>query len=103
MLKHLKEEDFNEEVKTGDVLVDFYATWCGPCKMLEPVIEEFAEARGKVKVIEVDIDEHEDLAREHGIMAVPTLLVYRDGKLVNKQSGFVTKDILESWYKEENR
>lgn len=99
MIKQLTNENFEEEVKSGKVLVDFYATWCGPCKMLAPVLEEVSKDHEDIKIIEVDIDEHEELARKFGIMAVPTLQVYKDGQLISKQSGYVTKDVIESWYK----
>ena len=99
MIKKLKDEKLEDLVKEGDVLVDFNATWCGPCRMLEPVLEEFSDSRGKVKVISVDVDQHDALAREYGIMSVPTLLVYRDGKLVKQNTGFVQLDEIESWFK----
>ena len=99
MIKKLKDEKLEDLVKEGDVLVDFNATWCGPCRMLEPVLEEFSDSRGKVKVISVDVDQHEAIAREYGIMSVPTLLVYRDGKLVKQNTGFVQLDEIESWFK----
>ena len=99
MIKKLKDEKLEDLVKEGDVLVDFNATWCGPCRMLEPVLEEFSDSRGKVKVISVDVDQHEMLAREYGIMSVPTLLVYKDGKLVKQNTGFVQLDEIESWFK----
>ena len=98
MIKKLKDEKLEDLVKEGDVLVDFNATWCGPCRMLEPVLEEFSDSRGKVKVISVDVDQHDVLAREYGIMSVPTLLVYRDGKLVKQNTGFVQLDEIESWF-----
>ena len=69
-----------------------------PCRMLEPVLEEFSDSRGKVKVISVDVDRHDALAREYGIMSVPTLLVYKDGKLVKQNTGFVQLDEIESWF-----
>lgn len=94
MLIHLKNEDFNEEVKTGNVLVDFYATWCGPCKMLSPIIESIGNERGNIKVIKVDVDEHNALAQTYGIMSVPTLLYYKDGNLIKKHSGFTSKEAI---------
>ena len=71
------------------VLVDFFATWCGPCKMLGPVLESVAEEfKGKARVVKVDIDESQELAGQFGITAVPTLLVFRGGKIVQKAMGF---------------
>lgn len=97
MLLHLKNEDFHQIVQTGVVLVDFYATWCGPCKMLSPVIEELASEMPQVSFIKVDVDEHENLAREYQVMSIPTILLFQDGKLVKKQVGFVPKEVLKEW------
>lgn len=99
MIKQLKDEKFEEEVQEGKVLVDFYATWCGPCKMLAPVLEEVSKDNEDLKIIEVDIDEHEELARKFGIMSVPTLQVYKDGSKISEHTGYVTKNVIESWYK----
>ena len=98
MVELKNKDELDELLKKGLVLVDFNATWCGPCRMLEPVLEEFSLSRGKVKVISVDVDQHDGLAREYGIMSVPTLLVYRDGKLVKQNTGFVQLDEIESWF-----
>ena len=76
MLLHLENEDFNEEVKEGVVLVDFFATWCGPCKMLGPVLEEIAKEQTDLKIVKVDVDQHESLAQQFGIMSVPTLVLF---------------------------
>ncbi len=90
-------EDFNDLIKEGDVIVDFFATWCGPCKMLSPVLEEIAEKFPRIKVVKVDIDQFDDLTRSHGIMSVPTLEVYRNGTLVNKEVGYHNLDEIISW------
>ncbi len=100
MIVHLKDENFKELVKEGKVLVDFYATWCGPCQMLAPVLEDFAKEHEEVKVIKVDVDQHEDLAQEFGILSVPTMQVYSEGVLVKTQSGFLPKEFIESWFQE---
>lgn len=74
------------------VAVDFWATWCGPCKMLAPVIEELADDfDGKAVIGKVDVDENEDLARRFGIMSIPTVLIFKDGQLVDKHVGFRQK------------
>lgn len=92
MLIHLKDEKFNEEIKDGVVLVDFYADWCGPCKMVAPIIEELANERSDTKFIKVNVDEHEDIAKEYGIMSIPTMIVFKDGKEVKKNIGFIPKE-----------
>ncbi len=87
----INKNDFDQEVLKSEmpVLVDFFATWCGPCKMLGPVLESVAqEFQGKAKVVKVDIDESPELAGQYGITAVPTLLVFSGGKVVQKAMGF---------------
>jgi len=83
--------EFEELVSDGVVLVDFFAEWCGPCKMLEPVLESVAaEAPGAVA--KVDVDVHQDLARQHGVQGVPTVVIYADGEPVEQLVGVRGKD-----------
>ena len=92
---HLEKDNFNELVKKENkVLVDFFATWCGPCKMLGPILEQ---AESKIKVIKVDTDEFENLAREYGIMSIPTLVLLENGKEVKRHTGFMDKESLEKF------
>lgn len=97
-VEHLNEETFESLVvnSEGVVLVDFFATWCGPCKMLAPIIEEIAdESDGTYAVYKVDIDECEDLAMDFQIMSVPTLVLFKDGEDVDRFIGVQSKsDIL---------
>ena len=92
----LTSENFEQEVLHADktVLVDFWASWCGPCKMLSPVIEEIADERSDIKVGKVNIDEHPELAQKYGVMSIPTVLVIKDGEEVNKLVGAVPKKAL---------
>lgn len=90
-------ENFQEEIKEGKVLVDFYATWCGPCKMMHPVIEEIAKENPNLKVIKVNVDSQEELAREYGIMSIPTIILFKDGKIIQKNIGFTSKDVITNW------
>lgn len=71
----------------GTVIVDFWASWCGPCRMLSPIVDQVAEERPDVKVGKVNVDEQPDLAAQFGVMSIPTLLVFKDGKLVNQSVG----------------
>lgn len=98
MLKYLKNEDFNEEIKDGLVLVDFYADWCGPCRMISPIVEELSNEIKDLKVIKINVDEREDVAKMYGIMSIPTLILFRDGQMEKKQLGFVPKEVLIRWF-----
>lgn len=99
MIKHLEKfEDFENEIKEGIVLVDFYADWCGPCQMLSPNIEA-VEQETRIKVIKVDVDAIPELARMFGIMSIPTILLYKDGKLEKKDLGYKTIDELKNFIK----
>lgn len=89
----LNNEDFNEEIKDKLVLVDFYATWCGPCRMMHPIIEEVAKEEN-IKVIKIDVDKHDELARNYGIMSIPTIILFQNGNLVEKNIGFIPKEQL---------
>lgn len=96
----LTKENFETEVLKSDipVLVDFWATWCGPCMMLSPVIAELAEElEGKVKVGKVNVDEQNELAMQYRVASIPTLLLFKNGELVKTSVGFMPKnDIIEN-------
>ena len=95
---HLEKENFKELVKNEKkVLVDFYAEWCGPCKMLAPVLES---VESKVKVIKVNTDEFDELSREYGVMSIPTLVLLEDGKEVKRNVGLLSKNELEKFIEE---
>ena len=91
-----KVEQFKKLIQEDKILVDFFATWCGPCKMLAPVLEK---AESEVKVIKVDTDEFDDLAREYGVMSIPTLVLLEKGKEVKRKIGFIDKNNLEKFLK----
>ena len=94
-------ETFDREVfnTNGTVLVDFWAAWCGPCQMLGPILHEVAEEHPEVQIVKVNVDENEDLAMKFNVMSIPTLIVYKDGKSVNRVMGARDKagilDLLE--------
>ena len=95
---HIGSEEAFDKLITGDVpvLVDFWATWCGPCRMIAPIVEEIAdEYAGKVVVAKVDVDEQGELAQRYRIMNIPTLMLFRQGQLVDKAIGARPKAALE--------
>jgi thioredoxin 1 len=98
MGKELKSSEFEEKVVKSDkpVLVDFYAPWCGPCKMMGPVIEELAKEVGdKAHIFKVNVDEEGDLANQFQVMSIPTIIAFKDGKPVNQAMGVQSKEALK--------
>ena len=95
----ITKENFEKEVLKSDipVLVDFWATWCGPCRMLAPIIEEIAEDYdGKVKVGKINVDEEQELAVKFGIASIPTVLLFKDGEITDKSIGYKQKSHFEA-------
>ena len=91
---HVSDKNFKEEVLKAElpVLVDFFAEWCGPCKMVAPVIEDVAkEYSGKIKVVKVDVDEAGSTASDYGVMSVPTIMIFKAGKVVSQSVGAMSK------------
>ncbi|WP_339264552.1 thioredoxin [Solibacillus sp. FSL W7-1472] len=92
---HATDQTFEQEILNGVVLVDFWAAWCGPCKMIAPVLEELdAEIGNEVKIVKVDVDTNQVTAENYQIMSIPSLLVFKDGELKGKTAGFMPKEDL---------
>jgi len=89
---HLTKTDFDDKIKTGIVMVDFWAEWCGPCKMAAPVIDGLAdEYAGKVTVAKLDVDAEPEIAQKFGVMSIPTVILFKDGAELARQVGFAGK------------
>ena len=89
----VNKNNFNQEVLNSDkpVLMDFWAPWCGPCRMVAPLVEEIAKERSDIKVVKINVDEEQELAMQFGVMNIPTLVVMKNGKIVNQVTGARTK------------
>lgn len=98
MIKYLKNEDFEETIKKGVILVDFYADWCGPCQRMGEILEAMED----INVLKVNTDEHNELAMSFGVMSIPTLILFKDGVLVDKLIGLQSKDDIEEFIKKAN-
>ena len=96
-MKIVNTNEFNEIIKEGYTLVDFYADWCGPCKMLGPVLEEVSGEYSDVEFIKVNVDNSEDLASKYGIMSIPAVFLFKNGEVVAKTGGMQPKDSIKSF------
>ena len=99
-IKNLSLDDFDNEISSSNtpVLVDFWAEWCGPCKMLGPILEEISEdLKDKLQVVKVNLDENQDLAMKYSIRSIPTLLLFKGGELVDTKVGLLPKGDLVEW------
>ena len=96
-VQYITEQSFKDEVLSADlpVLIDFTAVWCGPCKMIDPIVTQLAtEWQGRVKVVKCDADQNPDLLMQYGIMGIPTLMLFKSGQLAERMTGFMPKDKL---------
>lgn len=93
------EQDFFELINNKLVLVDFYATWCGPCRMISPLIDEIAKENTNLTVVKVDVDKYPNIATKYGIMSIPTLKVFKNGKEEKTSIGYIEKDAIKDLLK----
>ena len=99
MIKHLSNpSEFEQEIQGPVAVVDFYADWCGPCQMLAPVLEQL-EKETSIKIVKINVDEVPDIARAFRIMSIPTLMLFKDGKLVKKELGYMPIERLREFIK----
>src|SRR5690625_7858533 len=100
----VSDQNFSQETADGLVLVDFWAPWCGPCKMIAPVLEELDSDMGdKVKIVKLNVDDNQETAGEYGIMSIPTLLLMKDGNVVDQVVGFQPKEKLAELIDKQDR
>ena len=101
-IKNCNENDFENEVLKSNlpVIVDFWAEWCGPCKMLTPILEELSnEMKSEINVVKVNLDENQDLAMKYSIRSIPTLLLFKEGNLIDTKVGLLPKSEIVTWFK----
>lgn len=96
-MKQINTTEFDEMIKTGYTLVDFFADWCGPCKMLSPLLEEVSEEYKDIKFVKVNVDDNMDLAERYTIMSIPTVYIFKDNELIHSLTGYTNKDGLRNF------
>ena len=98
LVKHITDAEFQGTVATGVTLIDFWAPWCGPCKMIAPILDELAgELDGRAKIVKINVDDNPQVASQYGIMSIPTLLLFKDGKKVDQKVGALAKPALKNF------
>ena len=99
-MEHITSNNFDEKIKKDRVLVDFYATWCGPCKMLGLVLEKFDD-ENIVPILKLDVDEAKDVAEKYKVFTIPTLIIFENGKEIKRKVGYQSLDELRKWVNDE--
>ena len=98
MKVELESNNFDDLINEDKVLVDFYADWCGPCRMLSPILDEVMEEES-IKLVKVNVDNHEDIAKRYGVMSIPTIILFKNKEEVNKNIGLLSKEELIEFLK----
>ena len=96
-MEYINEKNFDEKIKEGRVLVDFYADWCGPCRMLSPVLKDFSKETD-IDIKKINVDNNEKIAKQYGVMSIPTLILFEDGNIVKKNTGYLSLDELKKMF-----
>jgi thioredoxin 1 len=96
MIIEVNSQNFDEVTQKGKVVIDFWAPWCGPCKMMNPILEEIDKADENLTIGKVNVDDHPELAGKHGVMSIPMLLFFMDGQLKDSSIGVVSKNVLQN-------
>ena len=99
MVKQINSDEFKEAIKEGKVVVDLFATWWGPCKMLSPILDEISEEITTTKFYKIDVDDNEDIAREYKVMSIQTVLVFENGEITNNIVGLKSREFLVDQFK----
>jgi thioredoxin 1 len=99
MVKQINGDEFKKVIKEGKTVVDLFATWCGPCKMLSPILDEISDEITTTKFYKIDVDDNEDIAREYNVMSIPTVLVFENGNLINTIVGLKSREYLVEEFK----
>ena len=99
MIFELNEKNISDVISSGTVVLDFFAHWCGPCKMLMPELEKLISDNNTISICKIDVDKYPEIAREYGVMTIPTLVLYKEGSLINKHIGYMPCTELDEWIK----
>lgn len=91
------QNSFNELLKNDVVILDFYATWCGPCKMLAPELDIVIKQKQNITICKIDVDSYGEIARQYGVMTIPTLILYKNGEMIKKNVGYMPADAILEW------
>lgn len=96
MLVEITDKNFQEVTSTGLVIIDFWAPWCGPCKMITPTMEDISSENDNIKVGKLNVDDYPELAGKYGVMSIPTLLFFKDGEVKDSSIGVVSKNVIQN-------